>query len=246
MTTANDNLPPGGAPAIAEPTISAVLSAYLADEERRLAAKTYRQYADVIELLQHSLNGYGPNSLDADDHKNWEARYNAPDGREREFCEIFGPEHILPNVGEFLGYFMIRKVMAGGDLRRAAGAVVKELAIWLGEREYAGADQVGDSVERGSDAARDLPRAEKLTTLLYKHTAGKYAPMDSDIEDQLLITRVEPGKLWLEGFDADETIGPIALPKAATKLCQVGWTISGVVRKTGNKWLLVEAWNVYP
>ena len=28
----------------------------------------------------------------------------------REFCDIFGPEHILENVGEFLNYFMVSKV----------------------------------------------------------------------------------------------------------------------------------------
>ena len=91
MTTANDNVAPGGAPGIADPTISAVLSDFLADEERRLAARTFRQYADVIELLQHSLNGYGPNSLDPAEHEIWETHYNAPDGKEREFCDIFGP-----------------------------------------------------------------------------------------------------------------------------------------------------------
>ena len=246
MMTANDYVRPDGVPQIADPTIRAVLSAYLADEERRLAARTYRQYAEVIELLRHSLNGYGPNSLDPADQEIWDMHDNAPDGSEREFCDIFGPEHILPNVGEFLNYFMIRKVMAGADLRRTAGTVVKKLATWLGARAYASADQVGDSVERGSDAARDLPRAEKLATLLYEHASCKYQPKDSDIEDHFLITRVEPGKLWLDGFDADRTVGPIALPEVATKLCRVGWSISGAVRKSGNKWLLVAAWNVYP
>ncbi len=91
MTTANDNVRPDGVPQIADPTIRAVLSAYLADEERRLAARTYRQYAEVIELLRHSLNGYGPNSLDPADQEIWDMHDNAPDGSEREFCEIFGP-----------------------------------------------------------------------------------------------------------------------------------------------------------
>ncbi len=38
-------------------------AAYLADEKTRLAAKTYGLYADVIELLQHSLLRQGGHYL---------------------------------------------------------------------------------------------------------------------------------------------------------------------------------------
>ncbi len=67
----NDNSRGGEAPMTANPTISEVLARYLADEKARLAAKTYGLYADVIELLQHSLNGYAANSLDKDEYKLW-------------------------------------------------------------------------------------------------------------------------------------------------------------------------------
>ncbi len=131
--TAGDNMPGGESAAFASPTISAVLAAYLADEEARLAAKTFGLYADVIELLQHSLNGYAANSLDKDEYKLWEELFNAEGDQHREFCEIFGPEHILPNIGEFLSYFMVSKVMAGQDLLRASGTVAKKLAKWLAD-----------------------------------------------------------------------------------------------------------------
>ncbi len=242
---AGDNTPGGEATAVASPTISEVLAAFLADEKARLAAKTYGLYADVIDLLQLSLNGYAPNSLDKSDYKLWEALFNAEGDEHREFCEIFGPEHILPNIGEFLNYFMVSKVLAGQDLLRASGTVTKKLAKWLAEKGYATAEQAEDSVERGSDAARDLPMAEKLTALLYEFTTNRHSPKDTDIEDRFEIMRVEPGKVWLEGFDDGRLLGPISLPAQATKLCRVGWTISGAARKTGKKWILVEAWKVY-
>ena len=69
---------------------------------------------------------------------------------------------------------------------------------------------------------------------------------DDDIEDQFGVERVEPGKIWLEIFDSGRQVVPISLPEAATELCQAGWTISGAVRRIGEKWVLVEAWNVYP
>ena len=246
QSMAGDNTPGGEAATLASPTISAVLAAYLTDEKARLAPRTYGLYAHVIDLLQHSLNGYAANSLDKSDYELWEEFFNAEGDKHREFCEIFGPEHILPNIGEFLGYFMVSKVMAGQDLLRASGTVTKKLAKWLADKGYATAEQAEDTVERGSDAARDLPMAEKLTALLYDFASNKYSPKETDIEDRFEIKRVEPGKIWLEGFDDGRLLGPISLPAQATKLCRVGWTISGAVRETGKKWVLVEAWKVYP
>jgi hypothetical protein len=244
--TAGDNTRSSEAAKVASPSISGVLAAYLADEKQRLSAKIYGQYADVIDLLQHSLNRYAANSLDKGKYALWEQHFDAEGAHHGEFCDIFGPEHILPNVGEFLNYFMIRKVMAGQDLMRASGTVTKKLAKWLAAKGYATADEAGDAVERGAAAARDLPRAEKLAALLYQFTSSKYFPEDSDIEDQFEIKRVEPGKVWLESFDDGRLLGPISLPAEATKLCQVGWNLSGAVRRRGKTWLLVEAWTVYP
>ena len=131
--TAGNNATGDEAPTVASPTISEVLGAYLVDEKARLAAKTYGLYADVIELLQHSLNGYAANSLNEGEYELWEELFNAEGDKHREFCEIFGPEHILPNIGEFLNYFMVSKVMAGQDLLRASGTVTKTLAKWLAD-----------------------------------------------------------------------------------------------------------------
>ena len=242
----NDNVTSGDLAGIAIPTISEVLAAYLAEEKARLKPDSYDLYADVIKLLQASLDGYAHASLETHERALWERHLNADGDRHREFCEIFGPEQILPNIGEFLGYFMIRKVMADQALLRASGTVTKKLAAWLGAKGYAGTAETAAAVERGTVAARDLPNAEKLTALLYELTSGRYVPEDDDIEDQFGVERVEPGKIWLEIFDSGRQVVPISLPEAATELCQAGWTISGAVRRIGEKWVLVEAWNVYP
>lgn len=44
-----------------------VLAEYLDDERARLAPKTFGNYENVIELLEHSLNGYAYQSLDQRD-----------------------------------------------------------------------------------------------------------------------------------------------------------------------------------
>ena len=149
-------------------------------------------------------------------------------------------------MGEFLNYFMVAKVVAGQDFLRASGTVTKKLAKWLADKGYATAEQAGTAVERGADAARDLPMAEKLGALLYEFTSSRFSLKDTDIEGRFEIRRVESGKVWLEDFEDGRLLGPIALPVRATKLCRVGWTISGAVRETGKRCLLVEAWKVYP
>src|SRR5438045_475631 len=107
------------------PTIARVLSHFLDEQEQRLSRRTYAQYRDVVELLQHCLNSYAYQSLNELDTKRFERLSNAAGDAHRDFCQIFGPEHILPNVGEFLDYFMVRKVIAGRALLRAAGTVTQ-------------------------------------------------------------------------------------------------------------------------
>jgi hypothetical protein len=231
---------------MAQPTIAAVLAEFLEEQRQRLSPKTFTQYQDVVELLQHSLNGYAYLTLRELDAKRFDQRFKAPGDARGEFCELFGPEYILPNVGEFLGYFMVRKVSAGLALLRAAGTVTKKLAAWLAEKGYADVETVAVATEQGAAAARDLPKAEALATRLAAFAeAQDWGDAAESSEDHFRITRVEPGRIWLEGLDGREH-GPIQLPQALSRQCEVGWTISGVVGRVGRRWQLLEAWNVYP
>jgi hypothetical protein len=233
--------------AVTKPTITVVLAQFLAEQEQRLAPKAVTQYHDVVELLQHYLNEYAYASLDEFDAKRYERLRDAVGDTSREFCAIFGPEQILPHVGEFLGYFMIRKVMASRTLLRAAGTVTKRLAAWLAEQGYADAEAAELAKERGAEAARELPKAEELATRLQVF-ADEWADPDAadQIEDHFQITRIEPGKIWLTGLIDGRECGPIQLPEEISRRCQVGWTVSGVIGRVGGRWQFLETWNVYP
>jgi len=91
------------------------------------------------------------------------------DYRELEFCAVFGPDKILKNLHTFLNFFMIRKVMASEELLRAAGTVTKKLALWLEEQDYVDERQVKSACSLASEAARELPAAERLARLLYEY-----------------------------------------------------------------------------
>jgi hypothetical protein len=227
-------------------TIEIVLEQFLDEQRRRLSARTYAQYRSVVELLQHCLNGYGHQSLSEFDSKRFDRLYQATGDAHREFCQIFGPEHILPNISEFLRYFMIRKVMAGQGLLRAAGTVTKKLAVWLAKQGYAEAGQVNLAVEHGTEAARDLPKASDLAARLAAFAeAQDIGEATAEIDDYFRITRVQPGQIWLRGLD-DCEYGPIRLPAELSRRCQIGWTISGIVGRVEQRWRLIEAWTVYP
>lgn len=232
---------------VASPTIAEVLAQLLAEQKDRLAPRTFAQYRSAVEFLQHSLNSYAYQSLDKSAAKLFDQLYNAKGDAHREFCDIFGPEHILPNVDEFLGYFMVRKVIAGKDLLRAAGTMTKKLAAWLAEKRYAGEGEVEDATERGAEAAQNLPRAEELASLLRDfaddHERGDE---EDEVEGHFTLTRVERARVWLEGMLDGRELGPFSVPEEISRRCKVGWTISGVVGRLGRRWQIVEAWNVYP
>ncbi len=134
---------------------------------------------------------------------------------ERAFTRLFGPEKIPQEVGQFLGWFVIRKVMAGQEFLKACGTVTKKLGKWLAENGYIDVDDAADMAARGSDAGDELPKADKLAELLYARTRT-VPPFDADsipdddwIEDQLWIERVEVGELWFDGGG-----GPVKVPHA--------------------------------
>lgn len=233
----------GGRSAERPVTIDAVLSVFLADQEARLATRTLRNYLDVIGLFRDCLNGYGHQSLDPAERRRFEAAYEHD---EDAFVHLFGPDKIVENLGEFLGYFMIRKVAAGEELLRSAGTVTKKLVKWLGEHGYLDAAAVDDAVAMIGDAARDLPKADKLSQLLFDQARTTTIDLDKlgdddYMEDYLMIEAVEPGALWFEG-----AVGPVKVPRAASGIAQVGWTVNVVLGRAGKTWHLLEVGNVYP
>ncbi|MGH3822625.1 MAG: hypothetical protein ACRDRA_07260 [Pseudonocardiaceae bacterium] len=148
---------------------------------------------------------------------------------------------------EFLGYFMIRKVSAGQELLRSAGAVTKRLAGWLYQHGYVCAEQREQAIERAARFARELPRAERLTTLLHEHARAAPAfdldalGADDMIEDYVVVERVGSGALHFDGG-----IGPVRVSVRACELAEVGWAVTATLARVGRDWRFVEVGNVYP
>ena len=233
---------------ITQITISEVLTEFLAEQQPRLSEKTFARYRQVIGLLTSSLNSYAYQTLCQGDAELFNRLYDAQGDEHREFCEIFGPDQILPNLREFLRYFMVRKVSAGAVFKRAAGAVTKALARWLAQKGYVAKEAAAEGAAAGARAARDLPQAETLACRLMEYAERQRLSVENDedaLEDHFTIQRVERGQIWLEAMDGSE-LRPIGLPPVLARQCKVGWEIAGAVGRTRGRWKLLEVWNVYP
>jgi hypothetical protein len=153
----------------------------------------------------------------------------------------------VENYGEFLGYFMVRKVAASNQLLKDAGTVTKRLARWLAEQGYVDPDAAELARDRATDAGRELPRADELAhrlLLLTEHTRLPVHPNDIPdedwVEDHLPITRVDDGRLWFGDT------GPVEVPTAASNVAEVGWHVTVVLARLDDAWRLVQVGAVYP
>lgn len=138
-------------------TIDEALDAFLAEQDKRLAERTYRNYLEVIELFRDCMNGYGYESLNELARRRWQQVFDA--GDERAFTRLFGPEKIPQEVGQFLGWFVIRKVMAGQEFLKACGTVTKKLGKWLAENRHIDVDDAAEMADRGTDAGDERATA---------------------------------------------------------------------------------------
>jgi len=108
--------------------------------------------------------------------------------------------------------------------------------------------------DRGAEAARDLPKAERAAQFLVDSAANLAIDPNELADDDYLefdhftIGRIEPGNLWLEGFQSpgEDLYGPVPVPDSATQLLRKGWDISCSLGRVRGKWRIVEVANVYP
>lgn len=229
----------------AEKTIESVFEEFLEEQRKRLKPSTLRKYEDIIDLFRLCLDNYGHQVLDEQEGALFDRFYDAEGDQHREFCQLFGPEKIPSNVGEFLNYFMIRKVMCGKELKQAAGTVIKKLGKWLKEKGYISPEMATGVVDRGSTAVRELPATEELARMLEDYADQTAVDCDEVVEDHFTIEAVEPGKLYLSSFSEDDTI-TVPVPIQIGDACSKGWEISGAIGKTNKGWQILEVWNVYP
>jgi hypothetical protein len=123
--------------------IKDVFAQFLAEQEAKLAPKTYRGYASVIELFGHQLDGYAWNNLEDGDQA-----YDNAHKQGKSFIDLYDHTHIESNVREFLDYFVPRKVMAGNEfILKTCPRVIRSLLRWMRNKKL---------VELTNDEIKDM------------------------------------------------------------------------------------------
>jgi len=227
--------------------IDDLLDRFLAERSVTLPPKEFRSYGAIIDFFRHSLNGYAYENLSQFDRKRWDREFNL--GKEDAYCRLFSADKIPGEVGAFVGYFMIRKVAAPKVVIASTGRVITDLLDWLVQQGLLKPADIAEARERAQSAGSDLPKAERLAGLLYeladRSEVDVHALADDDyIEDQLAISRVEPGELWFEGDEGE--LGPLEVGRAISRLAQPGWSINLVMGRIRGRWHVVEVGSVYP
>lgn len=237
-------MPPTTRPRSEHRSVDALIAAYLAQlpGPKRLR----REIGGSLDLLRNGY-GYGYQHLSRADADRWSTAFN--DGDEDAFCRLFGARELAKYLDEFLGYFLIRKVLMPEDEVARTVEDVRGFVEWLAsERELAPA-AARKALGRIAGAAVDLPAAERLAGLLHElakaneRPAGAAAGPDFDevVDDFLVIERVAPGRIWFLGG-----IGPIKVPEAASAAARPGWTVNLVLGRRSGAWEVLEVGNVYP
>jgi len=135
--------------------IKEVFEQFLAEQQSRLAPKTYRDYASVIELFEHQLEGYAWNNL-----ANGQQAYETAQKKGKSFIDLYDHTHIADNVREFLDYFVPRKVMAGHEfILKTCPRVIRKFLRWMREKQLV--DFTNDEIQSMCENQQQFPESDK-------------------------------------------------------------------------------------
>jgi hypothetical protein len=111
--------------------IKEVFDQFLSEQKSKLAPKTYRDYESVIDLFENQLNGYAWNGID-----DGEKAYDEAKKQKKSFIDLYDHTHIEDNIGEFLDYFVPRKVMSGDEfILKTCPRVIRKLLKWMRDKK---------------------------------------------------------------------------------------------------------------
>jgi succinate dehydrogenase flavin-adding protein (antitoxin of CptAB toxin-antitoxin module) len=225
-------------------TIKQVLGEFLEEQQVRLKPGTYRGYEEAIYLFEQCLNGYAYQYLE-EESRLFDRLYDEED---KEFCEIFGPDKIgASEIGEFLDYFVIRKVMGGKELMKTVGRVMRRFVRWMSEKGYMEEGEYEAAAGVVEDLKGELPRVEELACLIYDYIQDNPPKGFTErVDGYFRATKIEPGKLWLKDYLSGRDIGPVFVSNEISSSCKLGWVICLELGKTRKGWRMLGSGNVYP
>lgn len=153
-------------------------------------------------------------------------------------------------MDEFLGWFVIRKVMAPREELATYGPLCVDLLRLLESQGLVSGSDIEEAIDRALRASEELPLADELGELLYQ--SGTHLEPDAILEtrdwevERGAIVRIEPGAVWFRS-ETGEEVGPVRVPERGTEIARIGWELSAAVfGRAPDGWYVLEMGNVYP
>lgn len=106
-------------------TIQEILEDFLSEHRSRFRPRTYSDYVDAVDYLKMYLNEYAHQFLSREEEKRYE---DLNLNEDKEFCEIFGAEHLtFTEISDFLAEFMVRRIAGSRSFMGSVGRVTYKL-----------------------------------------------------------------------------------------------------------------------
>lgn len=198
-----------------------LLKAYLRDQKRRLAPRTYATYKETIELYQEFAELRG-----------------------------FGTSEVLTKVSPFLVDFIDRGVSCGLEFRRATGTVMKNFVQYLKDNALADRTEAKAVIAFLTARNRALKDpASAFRRILEELAAQSSDPGPDSVEGKFIRGEVGRSAILFEDYDSDarHRLDPFWLEvgEEACELCEMAFSdydllLYATVESQGSSWRIVH------
>jgi hypothetical protein len=233
------------------PTIRRALEEFANERQGTLPAHQSRLVRRILLFLALCINNYGHRNLDEEERDELERHFHAPGEAQRHFFDVFGPEKLLAELDFFHGSYLKTEVQTTEKVEGEAPSVIADLRQWLVDKGYLDSAALTAEEARAKRRPSTMRRAAKARRALAALLVGDAHPVRGDGSvpwDHHLITRIEPGKVWLRVYRGPkaECIGPMEVPMEVSESLEVGWSICAALRRDGLRWNFAEVSEIYP
>lgn len=226
---------------------SEILTEFIEDTGKTVSDRTLNKYKDAIDLFALFLR-------DTRYDENEDLEYDVKEEQKRVLAALdFDFSEVTSEaIEQFLGYFLIRKVMDTISFKDDVSKRMHKFVKWAYQKGYMSKENYEDCEPMVKRLKTDVRLAEELFFVLADYVDEDQPENceEESYEDYFQIKKVTPGKLYLEsiypfGDELDEEI-IVKVPEKISSMCKADWQICMEIAKCGPEWKILMSGSVYP
>ena len=221
-------------------TINETFLEFLDEQKEELSPRTYNDYKNLILLFEEYLDECASDDLYEEDKELYKERQK---NEHKEYCQIFDLAYIAPLYIEYLlEDYLINDFGASATFVETSRRFFRKFLPWAYEKGYLDLENYNELIEvvKGikKKSKKTASQVQEFGRVLCDYVDAHPAEESPDWkEGDFEITRIEPGKLWVEDYlDPHREIGPVKVSVEVSSLAKVGWYINFGIQKVGDFW----------